>query len=104
MIGQFAAKNGYTLVTNLASHGVGRGLPPKSRARPANLLPDASERRIINEGLVFTVEPFLSLGANWAADGNDPWTLYSKPRAPTVQYEHTVVATRNGPLVITLAA
>ena len=52
---------------------------------------------------MFTIEPFLSLGATWAADGDDEWTLYSQPLAPTVQYEHTVVATRSGPLVLTLA-
>ena len=57
----------------------------------------------MTEGLVFTVEPFLSLGANWAEGGDhDEWTLYSEPSAPTVQFEHTVVATRNGPLVVTL--
>ena len=65
--------------------------------------PDRAERRIMPEGLVFTVEPFLSLGADWAADGNDDWTLYSRPRAPTVQYEHTLVATPRGPVVVTLA-
>ncbi|WP_262271329.1 type I methionyl aminopeptidase [Microvirga yunnanensis] len=99
-IGQFAEKNGYTLVRNLASHGIGRSLheEPKEIAT----WPDRSERRIMTEGLVFTVEPFLSLGAEWAQDGDDPWTLFSEPRAPTVQYEHTVVATRNGPLVVTL--
>jgi len=65
--------------------------------------PDQSERRIMNEGLVFTVEPFLSLGAKWAEEGDeDEWTLFSSPRSPTVQYEHTVVATRNAPLVVTL--
>ena len=37
-----------------------------------------------------------------AEGGDDAWTLYSEPRAPTVQYEHTVVVTRNGPLVVTL--
>jgi len=99
-VGQFAEKNGYTLVRNLASHGIGYSLheEPKEIAT----WPDRSERRIMNEGLVFTVEPFLSLGAEWAEDGDDPWTLFSEPRAPTVQYEHTVVATRNGPLVVTL--
>jgi len=56
----------------------------------------------MNDGLVFTVEPFLSMGAQWATDSHDPWTLLGDPPAPTVQYEHTVVATRNGPLVITL--
>ena len=38
-----------------------------------------------------------------AAYGDDPWTLYSSPKAPTVQYEHTVVATRSGPLIVTMA-
>jgi methionyl aminopeptidase len=99
-VGTFARKNGYTLVRNLASHGVGLSLheDPKEIAS----WPDASDRRIMSEGLVFTVEPFLSLGADFAEDGDDPWTLYSQPRAPTVQYEHTVVATRHGPLVLTL--
>jgi len=99
-IGTFAHKNGYTLVRNLASHGIGYSL----HEEPTEIAtwPDRSERRIMNEGLVFTVEPFLSLGANWATGGDDDWTLLSDPRAPTVQYEHTVVATRNGPLVVTL--
>ena len=56
----------------------------------------------MNAGLVFTIEPFLSLGARWVKGGDDPWTLYSEPRAPTVQYEHTVVTTRSGPLIVTL--
>lgn len=99
-VGAFARKNGYTLVRNLASHGVGLSLheEPKEIAT----WPDASERRIMGEGLVLTVEPFLSLGADYAEDGDDPWTLYSRPRALTVQYEHTVVATRNGPLILTM--
>ncbi len=99
-VGRFAEKNGYTLVRNLASHGVGYSLheEPKEIAT----WPERSERRVMQKGLVFTVEPFLSLGAGWAGNGDDPWTLYSEPRAPTVQYEHTVVATANGPLVLTL--
>lgn len=99
-IGTFARKNGYTLVRNLASHGVGLSL----HEEPTEIAtwPDASERRIMKEGLVFTVEPFLSLGADMAEDGDDPWTLYSQPKALTVQYEHTVIALRSGPLIVTL--
>ncbi|SIP99955.1 type I methionyl aminopeptidase [Bosea sp. TND4EK4] len=100
-VGRFAQKNGYTLVRNLASHGIGRAL----HEEPTEIAtwPDKRERRRITNGLVFTVEPFLSLGADWAEQGDDdPWTLYSEPRAPTVQYEHTLVATARGPLVLTL--
>lgn len=101
-VGRFAQKNRYTLVRNLASHGVGRSLheEPKELAT----WPDRSERRIMEKGLVFTVEPFLSLGADWAEHRDDDrWTLYAEPSAPTVQYEHTVVATPAGALVLTLA-
>ena len=78
-IGKFAHKNGYTLVRNLASHGIGYSLHEEPGEIPT--WPDRSERRIMNEGLVFTVEPFLSLGENWATDGDDESTLLSDPRA-----------------------
>ncbi len=102
-IGAFAKKNRYTLITNLSSHGIGLTLHDEPKEIPT--WPEKGERRIMEDGLVFTVEPFLSLGGTWAEDGDndDPWTLYSDPSAPTVQYEHTIVATRNGPLILTLA-
>lgn len=100
-IGTFAKKNRYTLVRNLASHGVGRSLHEEPES--ISTWPDRAERRMMHDGLVFTIEPFLSLGAEWAENGeDDDWTLYSEPHAPTVQFEHTVVVTRNGPVVVTL--
>ncbi|MCF1742426.1 type I methionyl aminopeptidase [Paradevosia shaoguanensis] len=101
-IGQFAAKNRYTLIRNLASHGIGYSLHDEPGEIPT--WPDRSERRKISDGLVFTVEPFLSLGGRNAVekDPNDEWTLVSEPRALTVQYEHTIVATKRGPIVVTL--
>ena len=56
----------------------------------------------MTEGLVLTVEPFLSRGGTFADEGLDGWTLYTRPHAPAVQYEHTVVATERGALVLTL--
>ncbi len=98
-IGRFAADRGYTLIRNLASHGVGRALheyPQEIATWPSR------DRRRIDRGLVLTVEPFLSSGALWAGGGDDGWTLYAEPRAPVVQYEHTVVATDRGAIVVTL--
>lgn len=97
----FARKNGYSLVRNLASHGVGGALHEHPTEIPT--WNERSERRKITEGLVFTLEPFLSLGADWVEETGDGWTLRPPGREPTVQYEHTLVATRNGPLVLTLA-
>jgi methionyl aminopeptidase len=98
----FARKHRYTLIRNLASHGVGGALHEDPGEIPT--WRDPSERRRIPEGLVFTLEPFLSLGAGWAVDGNDGWTLFADKPAPTVQYEHTLVATRRGTVITTLAA
>ena len=99
-IGKFAQSRGYTLIRNLASHGVGRSL----HEYPEEIAtwPNRGDRRRIGKGLVLTVEPFLSAGGLWASDGEDGWTLYSEPRAPVVQFEHTVVATDRGPIVVTL--
>ena len=98
----FARRNGYSLVRNLASHGVGGALHEEPKEIPTWREP--AERRRIAEGLVFTLEPFLSLGADWVEESRgDGWTLAPPRGQPTVQYEHTLVATRNGPLVMTLA-
>jgi methionyl aminopeptidase len=99
-IGRFASDRGYTLIRNLASHGIGRALheAPKEIAT----WPTKGDRRQIAKGLVLTVEPFLSTGGEWAVQGDDGWTLYSDPCAPVVQYEHTVVATDRGAIVVTL--
>ncbi|MET0181739.1 MAG: M24 family metallopeptidase, partial [Caulobacterales bacterium] len=98
-IQNFADKNRYTLIRNLASHGVGRAL--HEEPKEISTWRDPSERRTIREGLVFTLEPFLSQGSNWALNGKDGWTLYADTGRPTVQFEHTMVATRNGAIVLT---
>jgi methionyl aminopeptidase len=99
-IGQFAQKRGYSLIRNLASHGVGRAL----HEEPSEIAtwPTRGDRRRIHRGMVMKVEPFLSRGGLLAMDGADGWTLYADPPAPVVQYEHTVVATDKGAIIVTL--
>ncbi len=99
-IGRFAATRGYTLIQNLASHGVGRAL--HEYPEEVATWPTRGDKRRMHNGLVLTVEPFLSRGGIWATTGRDDWTLYSEPRAPVVQYEHTVVATDRGAIIVTL--
>ena len=99
-VGKFAAKRGYTLIRNLASHGIGRALHEYPGEIPT--WPCRDESRKLAKGLVLTVEPFLSTGAVHARQGRDGWTLYGEPAAPCVQFEHTVVTTDTGPLILTL--
>lgn len=102
-IGAFASRRGYTLIRNLASHGVGRSL----HESPEEIAtwPTKGDKRKMHNGLVMTIEPFLSRGGVWAKSGSkDRWTLYSEPAAPAVQYEHTVVVTHRGAIIVTLPA
>lgn len=98
----FARRSGYSLIRNLASHGVGASLHEDPGEIPTWYEPKDARR--IHEGLVFTIEPFLSLGADWVEElTDDGWTLTPPGGEPTVQYEHTLVATSRGPVVLTLA-
>lgn len=101
-VGKFAQARGYTLIRNLASHGVGRSLHEEPGEIPT--WPTRGDRRRINRGMVLTVEPFLSTGGLLATEGadGDGWTLFSDPSAPVVQFEHTVVATDRGAMIVTL--
>ena len=98
---RFARQKGYTIIRNLASHGTGRALHEEPECIPT--WRDRDDARVITEGLVFTIEPFLSTGAEWAEESGDGWTLITAPDVRSVQYEHTLVATRRGPMILTRA-
>lgn len=89
----------YNVIRNLASHGVGTSL----HEYPTEILPfyDPNETRIIEEGMVFTIEPFLTTNGNMVINQGD-WLLVNPDRTATnAQFEHTIVATKNGVIVIT---
>ncbi|MGH6957669.1 MAG: type I methionyl aminopeptidase [Caulobacteraceae bacterium] len=97
----FADRGRYTLIRNLASRGVGSALHEEPTEIATWFEPDDTRR--IGEASVFTIEPFLSTGSRWAVETSDGWTLRAEGGHPTVQYEHTLAATRQGPVIVTLA-
>lgn len=96
-----AERSGYTVVRNLCGHGVGRGLhePPREVANYY----DPSDRRLLTDGLVLTIEPFLSTGTDFVVEQDNGWTLTMPDGSLVAQYEHTVVVTPAGPIVLTVA-
>ncbi|MBI2826635.1 MAG: type I methionyl aminopeptidase [Planctomycetia bacterium] len=94
-----ARRSGFTVVRNLCGHGVGRAIheEPSSVAGYYN----ARDRRLLTEGLVLAIEPFLSTGANHVVDSADGWTLKTPDGSLTAQYEHTLVITRDRAIVVT---
>jgi methionyl aminopeptidase len=90
---------GLRIVRNLCSHGVGGALHEEPTAIPGYYEP--RDRRIIRQGMVFTIEPFLSTKARCAAEAGDGWTLIGPKGGITAQYEHTIVVGARGPIVVT---
>jgi len=94
-----ARKHGFTVIKNLTGHGVGRSI----HEDPDHILNyyDKSDRRLLTEGLVLAVEPFISSGAEYIEEGSDGWAYLTPDRSLVAQYEHTVVITKGKPIILT---
>lgn len=91
---------GLRIIRNLASHGVGRAL----HEAPTEIAGyfDPADRRVLTEGMVITIEPFLSTRSTWVEETGDGWTLAAPAGNLSAQYEHTMIITRGAPLVVTV--
>jgi methionyl aminopeptidase len=93
-----ARRSGFRVVRNICGHGVGRHIhePPS--------VPNTFERRnqtVLSEGLVITIEPFLTTGATSVIEDDDGWTLRTPDGSLGAQFEHTLIVTRAAPIVVT---
>ncbi|NRA63889.1 MAG: type I methionyl aminopeptidase [Pseudobacteriovorax sp.] len=95
-----ANKEKLTIIRNLCSHGVGKTLHDE----PQQILSyyDPKERRVIQDGLTFTIEPFLSNGSTGVVELDDGWTLSNPKGLYSAQYEHTMIVTKSGVITTTL--
>ena len=94
-----AGKRGYNVIYDLTGHGIGHSL----HEHPREILNyyNPNDRRILNEGLVLAVEPFLTTGIGRVVEERDGWALRTMDRAIAAQFEHTIVVTRNEPIILT---
>ena len=91
---------GFRVLRDLCGHGVGRTIheppsipnyyEPRSRAR-------------LTEGLVIAIEPIISAGSGHAALHEDHWTIRTTDGSLAAHYEHTVVITKQRPILLTAA-
>lgn len=90
--------HGFSVVRGLDGHGVGRAIhePPS--------VPNwyvASQRDVLTEGLVITIEPIISAGSRHAVEDSDGWTIRTRDRSRAAHCEHTLVVTGAGPVLLT---
>jgi methionyl aminopeptidase len=94
-----ARKRGYNVIYDLTGHGIGR----KLHEDPREILNyyNPADRRILNEGLVLAIEPFLTTGVGRVIEERDGWSLRTSDRAIAAQFEHTIIVTKNEPIILT---
>jgi methionyl aminopeptidase len=93
-----ADREGYRIVQNLGSHGVGRSIHEEPSYIPFD---NPSERRKLTRGMVLTIEPFFATAASWVNEADDGWTLCVPEGTMAAQYEHTLIVTDRGAVVVT---
>ena len=100
VIESYAHRFDYGVVRDFTGHGVGEAfhsglIVPHYDAAPAH-------NEVMEEGMVFTIEPMLNLGGIEWEQWDDDWTVVTEDRGRSAQFEHTIVVTEDGAEILTL--
>tara|TARA_S200000501_G_scaffold363816_1_gene395179 strand:- start:635 stop:1375 length:741 start_codon:yes stop_codon:yes gene_type:complete len=92
-IQQYVESKGFSVVQDFCGHGIG-----KEFHKEPNVLHygQKGSGEIINEGMIFTIEPMINQGNFETKVLNDGWTAVTKDKLLSAQFEHTVGVTRDG--------
>lgn len=99
-VDQEVRQRGFTIIRELAGHGIGRTI------HEAPTVPNFNDRRArtrLQAGMVLTIEPILSAGADSVYLASDGWTVRTSDRALAAHFEHTIVITEGEPILLTAA-
>lgn len=99
VIESYARRFGYGVVRDFTGHGIGTafhtGLIIPHYDEPAN-------DTLIEAGMTFTIEPMITLGTHDWDMWDDGWTVVTRDRQWTAQFEHTLLVTDAGAEILTL--
>jgi methionyl aminopeptidase len=95
-----AQKYGFNPIVDLTGHGIGHKLHEEPR-EVLNFY-NPRDKRILNDGLVLAIEPFLTKGRGRVTEEPDGWSLRTVDNSLAAQFEHTVIITKGQPIVLTL--
>ncbi len=99
VIEAYAKRFGYGVVRDFTGHGIGEAfhsglyVPHYDNPQLAT---------IMEVGMTFTIEPMITLGTYQYDTWDDGWTVVTKDRRWTAQFEHTLVVTEDGADILTL--
>ncbi|CAM05169.1 methionyl aminopeptidase [Saccharopolyspora erythraea NRRL 2338] len=99
VIESYAKRFGYGVVRDFTGHGIGRafhsGLVVLHYDEP-------SVQTVLEPGMTFTIEPMITLGTHEYDMWSDGWTVTTKDKSWTAQFEHTILITEDGNEILTL--
>jgi methionyl aminopeptidase len=98
-IQKYVEKKGYSVVREYCGHGVGLHF----HEDPQVMHYGRKNRGItLKEGMTFTIEPMINMGDyDIVVDKKDGWSVYSKDRSLSAQFEHTILVTKDGCEILT---
>jgi methionyl aminopeptidase len=97
----FAEAAGYSVVREFCGHGIGRKFHEEPQVLHYGRLGTLDE---LQPGMIFTIEPMINAGRREIRELGDGWTIVTKDRSLSAQWEHTVLVTDTGYEVLTLSA
>ncbi|MEM0910443.1 MAG: type I methionyl aminopeptidase [Pseudomonadota bacterium] len=98
-IQQHAESHNYSIVREFCGHGIGAGFHEDPQVVHYGR-PNTGET--LKEGMCFTIEPMINAGKRYSKILPDQWTVVTKDRSLSAQWEHTLLVTKNGVEVLTL--
>lgn len=104
-IQDYVDANGVTSVMEYVGHGIGQEfhtLPRIWHGRPKKFVSMFADRQIeLKPGMMFTVEPMLNVGKEQTKVLSDGWTVVTKDKSLSAQFEHTIGITDDGHTIFT---
>jgi len=100
-IQQFVESQGYSVVREYCGHGIGREFHEDPQVLHYG---KPGEGLILLPGMCFTIEPMVNVGKRFIKLQPDGWTVVTKDRSLSAQWEHTILVTEDGHEVLTLRA
>ncbi len=100
-IQRFAEDNRYAVVREYCGHGIGRVFHEDPQVLHYGSPGGGIE---LVQGMTFTIEPMLNAGKRHVKLLKDGWTVVTKDRSLSAQWEHTILVTADGYEVLTLGA
>jgi len=99
-IESYAKRFNYGVVRDFTGHGIGEAFHSGLVIPHFDAAPNYSNTMEV--GMVFTIEPMLTLGTHEWDIWSDYWTVTTKDKSITAQFEHTLVVTESGANILTL--